>query len=146
MLSISKYETEYTYAGSLALAIALALVWERQWLVAVPVALLTLILVAHGLTIQQQMYRTGICQPRALETLKAVLTDTAPRRPTGGSRPGRHPVVGRTSCGSRQFLTLRGKFVKVSVTHDPQEARMVFHTDCSLSIKVRVVTKQSLKA
>ena len=81
VLPISKYETQYTYAGSIVLAIALALIWERQWFVAVPVALLTLVLVAHGLTIQQRMYYLGGCQTRALETLKAVLKDIAPEAP-----------------------------------------------------------------
>ncbi len=41
VLPISKYETQYTYASSIALALALALLWERQWFVAIPVALLT---------------------------------------------------------------------------------------------------------
>ena len=105
VLPISKYETQYTYAGSIALAIALALVWERQWLVAVPVALLTLILVAHGLTIQQQMYRTGICQTRALETLKAVLKDTAPDAPLAVLVRDDTPWWGgHSSRGSRQFV------------------------------------------
>jgi len=81
VLPISKYETQYTYAGSIALAIALALLWERQWFVAVSVALLTLMLVAHGLMIQQRMYFLGFCQTRALETLKAVLPNAAPEAP-----------------------------------------------------------------
>ena len=78
----SKYETQYTYAGAIALAIPLALLWERQSFVAVPVALLTLMLVAHGLMmIQQRMYFLGFCQTRALETLKAVLPDAGPEAP-----------------------------------------------------------------
>ena len=135
MLPISKYETQYTYAGSIALAIALALLWERQWFVAVPVAVLTLVLVAHSLTIQQQMYRTGVCQTRALETLKAVLKDTAPEAPLAVLVRDDTPwwVIG--SCGARQFLPLRGEFVKVSVTHDPDKAGMVFHPDCSVSAR-----------
>ena len=59
----------------------------RKWFVAVPVAALTFILIDHDLTIQQQMYRTGICQTRALETLTAVLADERRRSP-GDSRPG----------------------------------------------------------
>jgi hypothetical protein len=138
VLSISKYETQYTYAGSLALAIALALVWEQKWFVAVPVALLTLILVAHGLTIQQQMYRTGICQTRALETLKAVLKDTAPDAPPAVLVRDDTPlwviaVIARAVHDNS--FPLRSEFVKVSVTHDPDKAGMVFHTDCSVSIR-----------
>jgi hypothetical protein len=138
VLPISKYETQYTYAGSLAIAIALALVWERQWLVAVPVALLTLILVAHGLTIQQQMYRTGICQTRALETLKAALKDTAPDAPLAVLVRDDTPlwviaVIARAVHDNS--FPLRSEFVKVSVTHDPDKAGMVFHTDCSVSIR-----------
>jgi len=133
VLSISKYETQYTYAGSLALAIALALVLERKWFVAVPVALLTLILVAHGLTIQQQMYRTGICQTRALETLKAVLKDTAPEAPLAVLVRDDTPwwVIARAVHDNS--FPLRSEFVKVSVTHDPDKAGMVFHIDCSVS-------------
>jgi hypothetical protein len=135
VLLISKYETQYTYAGSLALAIALALVWERQWLVAVPVALLTLILVAHGLTIQQEMYRTGICQTRALETLKAVLKDTAPEAALAVLVRDDTPwwVIARAVHDNS--FPLRGELVKVSVTHDSDKAGMVFNTDCSVSIR-----------
>jgi hypothetical protein len=135
VLLISKYETQYTYAGSLALAMALALVWERQWLVAVLVALLTLILVAHGLTIQQEMYRTGICQTRALETLKAVLKDTAPEAPLAVLVRDDTPwwVIARAVHDNS--FPLRGELVKVSVTHDSDKAGMVFNTDCSVSIR-----------
>jgi hypothetical protein len=133
VLLISKYETQYTYAGSLALA--MALVWERQWLVAVLVALLTLILVAHGLTIQQEMYRTGICQTRALETLKAVLKDTAPEAPLAVLVRDDTPwwVIARAVHDNS--FPLRGELVKVSVTHDSDRAGMVFNTDCSVSIR-----------
>ena len=75
------------------------------------------------------------------------MTDTAPDVPLAVLVPDDTPswwVVARAVHDNS--FPLRGEFVKVSVTHDPQEARMVFHTDCSLSIKVRVATKQSLKA
>jgi hypothetical protein len=139
VLPISKYETQYTYAGSLALAIALALVWERQWFVAVPIALLTLILVAHGLMIQQRLYRLGVCQTRALETLKAVLKDTATEAPLAvlirdDDAPWWLIGVIVRAVHDNSF-PLRGEFVKVSVTHDPDKAGMVFHADCSVSIR-----------
>jgi hypothetical protein len=135
VLPISKYETQYTYAGSIVLAIALALVWERRWFVAIPVALLTLVLVAHNLTIQQQMYRTGVCQSRALETLKAVLKDTVPEAPLAVLIGDDTPwwVIARAVRDNS--FPLRGEFVKVSVTHDPNKAGMVFHPDCSASTR-----------
>jgi hypothetical protein len=139
VLPISKYETQYTYAVSIALAIALALLWERQWFVAVPVALLTLMLVAHGLMIQQRMYYLGFCQTRALETLKAVLKDTAPEAPLAVLiRDDDAPwwvigVIFRAVVDNS--FPLRGEFVKVSVTHDPDKAGMVFHPDCSVSTR-----------
>ena len=135
MLPISKYETQYTYAGSIALAIALALVWERRWFVAVPVAVLTLILMAHGLTIQQQMYRTGVCQTRALETLKAVLKDAAPEAPLAVLIQDDTPwwVIARAVHDNS--FPLRGELAKVSVTHDADKAGMVFHADCSVSTR-----------
>jgi hypothetical protein len=136
---ISKYETQYTYAGSITLAIALALVWERQWFVTAPVALLTLILVVHGLMIQQRMYYLGGCQTRTLETLKAVLKDTAPEAPLAVLiRDDDAPwwVIGVVFRVVRDnSFPLRGEFVKVSVTHDPEKAGMVFHADCRVSIR-----------
>ena len=135
VLPISKYESQYTYTGSIVLAIAMALLWERQWFVALPVALLTLILVVHGLTIQQQMYRTGVCQTHALETLKAVLKDAAPGAPLTVLVQNDTPwgVIARALHDNS--FPLRGQLVKVSVTHDPDEAGMVFHADCSVSIR-----------
>ena len=139
VLPISKYETQYTYAGSLALAIALALIWERQWFVAVPVALLTLILVAHGLMIQQRMYYLGGCQTRTLETLEAVLKDTAPEAPLAVLiRDDDAPwwVIGVVVRAVHDnSFPLRGELVTVSVTHDPDKAGMVFHPDCSVSTR-----------
>ena len=135
VLPISKYETQYTYAGSIALAIALALVWERRWFVAVPVAVLTLVLVAHGLTIQQQMYRTGVCQTRALETLEAVLKDAAPEAPLAVLIQDDTPwwVIARAVHDNS--FPFRGELAKVSVTHDADKAGMVFHADCSVSTR-----------
>jgi hypothetical protein len=138
VLPISKYETQYTYAGSIALAIALALLWERQWFVAAPVALLTLMLVAHGLMIQQRMYFLGVCQTRALETLKAVLKDTAPQAPRAVLIRDDAPwwVMGVIARAVRDnSFPLRGEFVKLSVTFDPAMAGLVFHPDCSVSIR-----------
>ena len=135
VLPISKYESQYTYASSIVLAIALALLWERQWFVALPVALLTLVLVVHGLTIQQQMYRTGVCQTRALETLKAVLKYAAPGAPLTVLVQNDTPwgIIARALHDNS--FPLRGEFVKVAFTHDPDEAGMVFHADCSVSIR-----------
>jgi hypothetical protein len=139
VLPISKYETQYTYAGSIALAIALALLWERQWFVAVPVALLTLMLVVHGLMIQQRMYFLGFCQTRALETLKAVLPDAAPEAPRAvllRDQDAPWWVIGvMFRAVVDNSFPLRGELVKVSVTHDPDKAGMVFHPDCSVSTR-----------
>jgi hypothetical protein len=113
--------------------------WERQWFVAVPVALLTLMLVAHGLMIQQRLYYLGFCQTRALETLKAVLKDTAPEAPRAVLiRDDDAPlwVIGvMFRAVVDNSFPLRGEFVKVSVTHDPDRAGMVFHPDCSVSTR-----------
>jgi hypothetical protein len=135
VLPISKYETQYTYAGSIALAIALALLWERRWFVAVPVALLTLILIAHGLTIQQQMYGVAICQTRALQTLEAVLKDTAPEAALAVliADDAPWPVMARAVHDNS--FPLRGELVKMSVTRDADKAGMVFHPDCSVSTR-----------
>jgi Dolichyl-phosphate-mannose-protein mannosyltransferase len=135
VLPISKHETQYTYAGSITLAIALALLWERRWFVAVPVALLTLVLAVHGLAIQEQMYRTGVCQTRALDTLKAVLKDTAPEASLAVLISDDTPWWVMARAVHDNSFPLRGEFVKVSVTHDPDKAGMAFHADCSVSIQ-----------
>ena len=135
VLPISKYETQYTYASSIALALALALLWERQWFVAIPVALLTLVLVAHDLAIQQQMYWTGVCQTRALETLKAVLKDVAPGAPLVVLMRDDTPWWIMARAAHDNAFALRGALVKVSVTRDPDKAGMVFHSDCSVSTR-----------
>lgn len=135
VLPISKYETQYTYAGSIALAIAVALIWEPRWFVTILVAALTYILISHDLAIQQQMYRTGICQTRALETLTAILADTSlqslPAILVRDDTPW--PVIARAVHDNS--FPLRGELVKVSVTRDPDQAGMVFHADCSVSIR-----------
>ena len=135
VLAISKYETQYTYAGSIAVAIALALLWERRWFVALPVAVLTLILVAHDLTVQQQMYRIGGCQTRALESLKAVLKDTTPETPLAVLIPDDTPWPVMARAVHDNSFPLRGHLAKVSVSHDPANAGMVFHADCSVSTR-----------
>src|SRR6185437_3557806 len=135
VLPISKHETQYTYASSIALALALALVWERRWFVALPVALLTLVLVLHGLTIQQQMYRTGVCQTRALETLKAALNDLGPGAAREVLVRDDTPwwIIARAVHDNS--LPVRGELVKVSVTRDPGKAGMVFHPDCGVTTR-----------
>ena len=135
VLPISKHETQYTYAGSIALALALALLWERKSFVAVPVAVLTLVLVAHSLTIQQWMYGAGVCQTRALDTLNAVLKDIAPEVPLTILVRDDTPwwVIARAVHDNS--FPLRGEFMKVSVTRDPGNAGMVFHSDCAVSAR-----------
>lgn len=135
VLPISKYETQYTYAGSITLAIALALIWERRWFVAVPVAVLALILFAHDLTVQQRMYLTGVCQTRALDTLKAALRGAAPEAPLAVLIRDDTPwwIIARAVHDNS--FPLRGKLTTVSVTRDPDKAAMVFNADCSVSTR-----------
>jgi len=135
VLPISKYESQYTYSYSIALAIALALVWDRRLTIAIPVASLILILVIRDLLIQLWMYQTGVCQTRALETLKAVLPDMAPAdRHTILIASDTPWMVIARSLRDNSF-PLRGEFVTVSVTRDPGQAGLVFHSDCRVSIK-----------
>ena len=134
VLPISKYETQYTYAGSIVLAIALALLWERRWRVALPVAGLTLLPIVHNLAIQQQMYRIGVCQTRALDTLKATLRETAPGAPMAiliGDDPSWWVLMRAVHDNS---FPVRGELVTVTLTREPAAAGMVFHDDCSISL------------
>ena len=112
---------------------------DQRAVALVTACLLSLILVAHSLTIQKQMYRTGVCQTRALETLKAVLKDTPPEAPLAVLiRDDDAPwwVIGVIVRAVRDnSFPLRGEFVKASVTHDPDKAGMIFHADCSVSIR-----------
>jgi hypothetical protein len=73
VLIISKHETQYTYATSIAVSVALALVWKRSLIFSIPTAAIALILILHGLTIQRTMYETGVCQTRALDSLRSAL-------------------------------------------------------------------------
>ena len=73
VLIISKHETQYIYASSIAISVALALVWAPRLVYAVPTIALVVILALHGLRIQRYMYITGACQTRVLLTTAAVL-------------------------------------------------------------------------
>lgn len=136
VLPISKYETQYAYAGSIAIAVALAMLWDRRWTVAVPVALLTLLLVFHNFRLQRMMYEVGGCQTRALDTVQASLMSLAP---AGNSSvliaydtPGW--VVLARALHDNSF-SVHGAFEKVSITTDAKDAAMVFNGDCSVSVR-----------
>ncbi len=81
------------------------------------------------------MYRTGVCQTRALATLKAVLPDAPPDAPLTVLIQDDTPwwVIARAVHDNS--FPLRGKFAEVTVTHDPDKAGMAFHADCSVSLR-----------
>lgn len=135
VLPISKYETQYAYAGSIVLAIALALVWDRRWFIAVPVAALVVMLVDHAFFIQRSMYEHGVCQTRALDTLKAVLPATAPVDQPAVLISDDVPWWILSRALRDNSFPLRGALVKVSETWDERAAVMVLHGDCSVSLK-----------
>jgi Dolichyl-phosphate-mannose-protein mannosyltransferase len=134
VLPISKYETQYTYASSIALAVALAIVWRRQWVVALPILGLMAILITHSFAIQTRTYETGVCQTRALETLAAVLPELTTAQPLAVLIADDTPwwVIARAVHDNS--FPIRGEFAKVSVTRAPEEAGMVFHKDCRISV------------
>jgi len=133
VLPISKFETQYTYATSIPLAIALSLLWRRAAWASAPVAALTAILVWRALAVQVSMYETGACQTRALETLGAVLSDLPAATPTSVLLPDDTPwpVLSR-SLFDNSFLA-RGQRIVVTPTRRTNEAGMIFHPDCRVS-------------
>ena len=137
VLPISKYETQYTYASSIALALALAFVWDRRLLAALPVLALSLLLAWHGFAIQGRMYQTGLCQTRALAALHALVPALAPSKPLNLliSDDGPWWVVAR-AVNQKDAFPLNGGYARVSVTRDAAEATMVFEKDCSVVLKV----------
>lgn len=135
VLPISKYETQYLYASSIALAIALAMVWDRRALVAIPVAALSLMLVVHNLRLQVFLYRTGACQTRALETLRDVLPETRPGDPLTVLIPIDMAGLVLARAVNENAFPLRGGWAKVSATEDPAKATMAIDTDCRVTIK-----------
>lgn len=134
VLAISKFETQYAYATSIPLALALALLWRREWSAAAPVAALTVALIWRALSIQVSMYETGACQTRALETLAAILPYAPAGQPPSVlmSRDTPWPVLSR-SLHDNSF-PLGGTFVAVAATFQPEGASMVFHGDCRVTM------------
>lgn len=135
VLPISKFETQYEYAASIPLAVSLALLWSRQWLSMVAVSVLTIVLVAHSLVIQNAMYETGACQARALTSLQASLRSLkTPANPSILIQNDQPWWVLVRAVVQNQFSTDGQSFV-ASATHDPAIANMEFDSSCVIHLK-----------
>ncbi len=132
VLVISKFETQYTYATSVAISVALALIWRRSLVYGAATVVLTLIVVSHGFTIQRTMYETGVCQARALNSLQAVLPSALRSGPPVVYAPDdtRWWIMARALFQNN--FPVAGQYVSVTLAHQPAGATMRFLADCSV--------------
>jgi hypothetical protein len=134
VLPISKFETQYGYAPSIALAIALAVTWSRRLIVGIPITALAAILVFHAFFIQKAMYETGACQTRAVDTLRSsvqsAMTFDNPVILVSDDAPWW--ILVRVTV-NRIFVA--NHMLTASVTKDAAKANMAFHPDCSVTLK-----------
>jgi len=114
VLIISKHETQYIYASSIAISVALALVWAPRLVYAVPTIALVVILALHGLRIQRYMYITGACQTRVLLTTAAVLPFVKASSPLIAYGAANTPAAAVRALTDRTFYV------------DDRERRVVF--------------------
>jgi hypothetical protein len=132
VLIISKFETQYTYATSVAISVALALVWQKSPVFAVPTIAVALILMFHSYIIQRTMYQTGVCQTRALATLQAVLPSAMRSGPPVVYGPDDTPWWVMARALFQNSFPVDGKDVSVAFAHQPAGATMQFLHDCSV--------------
>ena len=90
------------------------------------------------------MYWTGVCQTRALETLKAVLKDVAPGAPLVVLMRDDTPWWIMARAAHDNAFALRGTLVKVSVTRDPDKAGVVFHSKLQRVDPMRIACASEL--
>ncbi|MGO9306542.1 MAG: glycosyltransferase family 39 protein [Candidatus Korobacteraceae bacterium] len=134
VLIISKYDTHYFYASSIAMSVALALMWGPRLSYAIPTIALGALLVLHGFRIQYSMYVTGACQTRALQTTAAVLplvnssgapivyaSDSTPWWVLAGALHGR-------------VFHVDGRNMSVVLSHHGDGASLQFSADCDVTL------------
>jgi hypothetical protein len=134
VLIISKHETQYTYATSIAVSVALALVWKRSPIFAIPTAAIALILILHAMTIQRTMYETGVCQTRALDSLRSALPVAIRSGPPVVYAPDntRWWIMARALY--QNTFRIDDKYVSVAIAYQPAGTTMQFLPDCRVVV------------
>jgi len=138
VLVISKYETQYLYASSIAISIALTLAWRRQPGYAVPTVVLASILCLHTARIQYAMYMTGACQTRVLQTTEAVLPLVKSPGAAVVYAPGGTPAWVLARALFQNPFHVDGRQVDVTISRQPDAATMRFLPDCSVTLNDRL--------
>jgi hypothetical protein len=131
---LSKYETQYVYASSIAVSVALALLWRPRPSYAIPTIALTAVLLLHALRIQQTMYTMGACQTRALQSVAGILPFVASSSTPSIYTPDdvRWWVLARALY--QHPFQVGGRTIDVTYSHRAAGTSMTFLSDCSVTL------------
>lgn len=134
VLIISKHETQYLFASSIIISVALAMLWSRRLFHRALVVALAFILIVHGFRVQKSMYLTGACQTTALRTTSTLIQSLKP----SGSQMVFAPIdtswwVLARALHDRTFDSA-GHDIEITISHQPENTSFRLLPDC------RVVT------
>jgi hypothetical protein len=132
VLIISKYETQYLYAPSLAVSVAVALVWRPEIVYALPTIGIGAALIYHGFLVQKAMYLTGACQTKILATAAGALSATSWNHDPILYGPDNAPwwVAARALHGAP--VRIGEREVTVKFAHQPDGAALKLLPDCTV--------------
>jgi hypothetical protein len=134
VMILSKYETQYVYASSIAISVALALLWRPHPGYAVPTIALASVLLLHASRIQQAMYTTGACQTRALQSIAGVLPFVAASGTPSIYAPDDAPWWVLARALYQHPFQLGGREIDVTYSHRAHGTAMRFLPDCSVTL------------
>ena len=139
VLIISKYETQYIYASSIALSVAIALIWTSRLFYAIPTLVLGTILALHGFRIQHSMYTTGACQTRALQTTGAVLPFVRALGPAIVYGADNTPWWVLARALTEHTFQVDDRNISVVLSHRVEGASLNFSANCAVTPIGRLV-------
>jgi hypothetical protein len=134
VIIISKYETQYIYASSIAIGVALALMWRPHPGYAVSTIALAGVLVLHAFRIQQTMYTTGACQTRALQSIADVLPFVKSSSPSRIYAPDDVPWWVLARALHQHRFHIGDREIDVTSSHHADGTLMKFLPDCSVTL------------
>jgi Dolichyl-phosphate-mannose-protein mannosyltransferase len=132
VLIISKYETQYLYAPSLAISVAVALIWRPEIAYAVPAIRIGAALIYHGFVVQKAMYVTGVCQTRMIATAAGALSALDGVGDPILYGPDNTPwwVAARALLGVP--IRVGEREINVKFAHEPDGAALKLLPDCTV--------------
>ena len=130
VLAISKHETQYSYATSLALAAGLVAAYGGRWLERLLCLGLVGLVIVHCGVVQAQMHRTGACQSAALASLRPIVADLPADAPILIEAPDSTPwyVLVRLLNGNARYLAKAG--IRATVSANAPAATLRMLPDC----------------